>query len=232
MKTAPRPLGVLVCCLSLITVAGCASSNTPTFQMPWQQADDDSTEFLSPAKRTESLRKLAGKARWSGAEKKRQIVAELSAAIQNEEDPLIRTEIVYALSNYPIPETDTVLRAALQDPNEDVRVAACEAWGKRGTPEAAAMLGGALGGDLSKDVRLAAARALGETKDRTAVAALGAALDDRDPAMQYRAVLSLKKITGENFGNDVDRWRQYVQSGSAPAVDSPSLADRALGVFH
>ncbi len=231
MKTAARLLGVLVCCLSLMTVAGCASSDTSALKMPWQQADD-SPEFVSPAGRIESLQKLAGKARWSSAERKRQIVAELTAAIQNEEDPLIRTEIVYALSNYPTPETDAVLRAALQDPNEDVRVAACEAWGKRGTPEAAAMLGEALGGDLSKDVRLAAARALGETNDRTAVAALGVALNDRDPAMQYRAVLSLKKVTGEDFGNDVNRWRQYVQSSSTPAVESPSLADRAMGVFR
>ena len=48
---------------------------------------------------------------------------------------------------------------------------------------------------------------------------LGEALADADPAMQYRAVLSLKKVTGKDLGNDVDRWQQYVKGRSCPRAD-------------
>jgi hypothetical protein len=73
---------------------------------------------------------------------------------------------------------------------------------------------------------LAAVRALGETKDPAAVAALGRALDDRDPALQYYAVHSLQEVTRENLGNDVDRWRQYVQSGQVPSERPVSVVER------
>jgi HEAT repeat protein len=93
------------------------------------------------------------------------------------------------------------------------------------------MLGGVLTGDIDKDVRLAAARALGHTKHPTAVAALGDVLEDDDPAMQVRAVKSLRKITGEDLGNDVNRWRQYVKR-ELPQPDNPtSIAERLRRLF-
>ena len=84
--------------------------------------------------------------------------------------------------------------------------------------------------DVNPDVRLAAAKALGETKSPEAVPALGEALTDTDPAMQYRAVLSLQKVTGKDLGNDVGRWQQYVK-GQQPTATSPSLAERFLRLF-
>ena len=74
-----------------------------------------------------------------------------------------------------------------------------------------ALLSEALRSDVDADVRLAAAEALGETKNPAAVAALGEALSDSDPAMQYRAVLSLQQATGKDFGTSVERWQQYVK---------------------
>ena len=82
---------------------------------------------------------------------------------------------------------------------------------RHGDAQAVKLLSEALRSDVDADVRLAAAKALGETKNPAAVAALGEALTDADPAMQYRAVLSLKKVTGKDLGNDVDRWQQYVK---------------------
>ena len=97
--------------------------------------------------------------------------------------------------------------------------------------EAAAVLSQVLTGDDDPDVRLEAIEALGQCRDPAAVAALGPALEDRDPAMQYRAVLALKELTGEDFGNDVDRWRQYVQ-GDVPVQTPPSsLAERLRRIF-
>jgi HEAT repeat protein len=90
------------------------------------------------------------------------------------------------------------------------------------------LLAGALSGDVDADVRLAAAKALGETKGPEAAKALGEALNDADPAMQYRAVLSLKKVTGKDLGNDVNRWQQYVKGEPAPP---PTLAERFWQLF-
>jgi hypothetical protein len=57
---------------------------------------------------------------------------------------------------------------------------------------------------------------------------LGEALADTDPAMQYRAVLSLKQITGKDLGDDVHRWQQYVK-GELP--EEPSWAERIRRLF-
>ncbi|MDR0337298.1 MAG: hypothetical protein LBI18_09430, partial [Planctomycetaceae bacterium] len=43
------------------------------------------------------------------------------------------------------------------------------------------------------------------------VQALGEALYDKVPAVRYEAMQSLHKITGKDYGNDINRWIQYVQ---------------------
>ena len=144
----------------------------------------------------------------------------MAASIRTEKDPLIRLEIIRTLGRYPGPAADAILKAALSDPEARVRVAACEAWGKRNDAQAVALLSEALRSDVDADVRLAAAKALGETKNPAAVAALGEALTDSDPAMQYRAVLSLKQATGKDLGNSVERWQQYVK-GERPEEPDP-----------
>jgi HEAT repeat protein len=121
-----------------------------------------------------------------------------------------------------------VALAAIKDPDSDVRLVACDALGKRGGPPAVAALCDALKLDLESDVRLAAAKALGETHDPAAVPALGAALEDQDPAMQYRAVNSLRAISGKDLGNDVQRWRLYAKGQLPP---EPTFAERLRNLF-
>ena len=53
-----------------------------------------------------------------------------------------------------------------------------------------------------------ATEALGKIKSPDSIKALGAAIDDRDPAMQYVAVQSMKNATGKDYGPDVQAWRQ------------------------
>ena len=55
-----------------------------------------------------------------------------------------------------------------------------------------------------------------------ALVALGIALDDRDPALRYRAAQSLASVTGESFGSDFVAWRKYIRK-QAPA-ESPATA--------
>jgi HEAT repeat protein len=123
-----------------------------------------------------------------------------------------------------------VLQAALGDTEVDVRVAACHAWGQRKGPEAVEHLTRVIASDTNIDVRLAATRALGETRERGAIAPLAEALVDADPAMQHRAVESLRSVTGEDFGSDVNAWRQYAQSGHADVAPT-GLAQRMRKLF-
>ncbi len=74
-------------------------------------------------------------------------------------------------------------------------------------------------------MRLAAAEALGKINSPDSIKALAVALDDRDPALQYAGVQSLKAITGRDYGPDVQAWRQ-VASGGNPPPYTPSVAER------
>jgi HEAT repeat protein len=222
-----------ISCLVMMGAAGCAeiTDNLPSWVPLGGKVTDTLPGVPTPAQRIATLRRLSQEAAWRKPEQKQQIAEELAQAIRAEPDAMIRAEIVHTLGEYPGPTADRVLKAALGDPDPDVRMSACRAWTKREGAEATEALIGLLSGDLNPEVRLAAARALGERKDRAAVPALGNALEDSDPAMQYRAVLSLRQITGEDFGNDVNLWRQYVQGQTPQPAKSISLAERLRHMF-
>jgi HEAT repeat protein len=208
----------------MLLLSGCAEM--PAW-IPFQGDRTDSIPGLvTPAQKMTQLKKLRLDAPESNPQQKRQVVDYLTNSIGTEPDALIRSEIVKTLGEYPIPSAEPVLKAALQDPDTDVRIAACDALGKRPTAESAELLIGMLKNDTEQDVRLAAARGLGQTKDQRAIAALGDLLADTDPAMQYRAVVSLKTITGQDFGNNVDRWQQYVKDGNPKPAEPTSIAEK------
>ncbi len=223
--------------LGTLALAGCGAldwAQTSLVRLFYREVSDTVPGIPSPAERIAVLRRMRREAASAEPAEQQRISIELAAAFQVEADPLIRVEIVRALAGYRTAASASALKRALDDRDPDVRVAACEAWGERGGPEAAAKLSEVLASDVDVDVRLAAAGALGETGDPGVVVALGESLEDRDPAMQYRAVEALRKVTGEDFGNDVNRWRQYVQyvKGELPAPPEPiSLAERVRRVF-
>jgi HEAT repeat protein len=224
-----RQLLFWLCGFMVVMGGGCADLDLPSW-VPFQgPAADQVPGVVPPAERKAELLKLSEQAAKSSAEERQRISQQLAESIKTEKDPLIRMEIIRTLGRYPGPASDAMLTAAMSDPEARVRIVACEAWGKRGDAQAVKLLSDALRGDVESDVRLAAARALGETKNQAAVATLGTALDDSDPAMQYRAVLSLKQVTGKDLGNDVTRWQQYVK-GETPKT-TPSVAERFFSWF-
>jgi len=229
--SSQRFLKVLPCFL-MVVATGCAEfGGTPSWLSLQAPSHGEAPGIASPTERIAKLRKLAAGAARADAEQQQQVSAQLARQFEVEEDPLIRMEIVRALGDYRTGEANALLRAALEDLDAEVRVAACEALGKREGSEPAVLLGRTLGGDVDVDVRLAAARALGQSKDPAAISALGEALNDKDPAMQVRAVKSLRQVTGKDFGNDVGRWRQYVQTGSPGPAESLSMAERLRQIF-
>lgn len=212
-------------------LSGCAGSGwMDSWSWPLASKTSDVVPGIpSPAERIALLREV-GEKNFAPEEQER-IARELAAVYRQEDDPLIRAEIVRALARNQSEAAGEVLRTALNDSDRDVRMAGCKAWGHRRDEEAVSQLSRALGSDTDIDVRLAAAEALGATGQPGAVTALGQALEDRDPAMQYRAVASLREVSGKDFGNDVEQWREYVK-GESPGPRKPvSVVERFRRMF-
>ncbi len=219
---------VVVCLLALgVGCSGTGKGLNPFAKKP----PPDPRGLLSPSEQVVMLQKMAKDAPSRSPDDQQRLSGMLVQLIQKEGDPLLRAEILRTLRAFPTTTAEAALREALKDPDSEVRVQACELLSKKLDSPAVTALCEALNGDVDHDVRLAAARALAETRDPTAVRALGVALDDPDPAMQYRAVASLQKVTGQDLGNDVSRWRLYVKGESLPHAEPTSIADRLRQMF-
>ena len=121
----------------------------------------------------------------------------------------MRCLILDTVAEFETPAAKAICSGALEDPDERVRMAACTAWRKRGGSEAVEQLATRYRTDREIDVRLRALRELGEMGDKEAVPVLAKALEDSDPAVQYRAVGALKKVSGRDLGDDVNKWREW-----------------------
>lgn len=224
-------LGLLASCL-LSGLCGCAGSRSAsgwTF-WPFGNKSDTVPGLMSPPERLALIRTSVKGAAGQGADAQERVARELAAVLAEEKDPLVRLEIVRSVGAFQTPTAFWILRSAVKDTDADVRIAACKAWGRHGGPEATGHLSELVANDVEHDVRLAAVRALGETRDRGGVAALGNVLDDKDPTMQFYAVASLRQISGQDYGNDLSKWRQYAK-GETPAPDKPSIATRIQNIF-
>ncbi len=208
-------------------MAGCTSFPS----VPWLWEEPDVVPgVVPPGERVAELRKLREEAGSASAAQREQVAARLAGQITEETDAALRAEIVRTLAGYPTDQGKRVLRNAMDDVDRQVRMAACEAWGQIPDPEAVRLLGEALQNDSDIDVRLAAAKALGRTSDPGAAAALAPALADTDPAMQYRATLSLRQVTGKNFST-IAAWRQYLHQSYTPESRPSAVAERPRAAF-
>jgi HEAT repeat protein len=217
---------VLLACLAALALAGCAGSGSrsgPPGLALFGKPQPSGPRIETAADRIKALGESAKRIDGMPPDEQQRLAAELSQKLASEPEPLVRGHILRTLAVLDAPAAEPPMRAAMHDPDPDVRVACCDAWARRGGPQALDVLAEAVRSDADNDVRLAAARALGDLNDPQAVAALAPVLEDENPALQYRAVQSLKRVTGENFGNDVNAWRQYVQ-GERP--QTPSFATR------
>jgi len=227
MQTVVR--NTLLAAMLSMSVAGCQmyERHRPTF---WPFPERKLTTYNTPAMRADAIREFALKATGDDTPQQREITDQLARQIQVEPDPLVRQSVIKAMEDFRTPMAQQVLQAGLSDDNEAVRIECCQVLGRRAETAAVASLAATLNGDKDEDVKMAAAKALGRIKSPEAMKALAVALDDRDPAMQYVGVQSLKSITGKDYGPDVQTWRQVAAGGAPPATPAPSIAERVRGI--
>jgi HEAT repeat protein len=206
-------------------VVGCADRTPRAFYWPWAKAPDETVQTgPTPKQQIAELRALAKSADVMPAEEHERTALMLAERLAGEQDSILRCEILRTMGTLRSPTAAAMLRAGLEDKDLDVKTTVCEIWGERGDEEAVQVLSDTLTQSTNLDVRLAAARGLGKVKNQAAVEPLGQALDDPDPALQRRAVESLREVTQRDFGNDIVAWRTFVQGGE-PARRRPSLVE-------
>ncbi len=126
----------------------------------------------------------------------------------NEENANIRASSAMALGLIADTRATNPLIAALSDKESLVRGCVAQALGNVADLHALEPLINALE-DKDQEVRQVAASALGELRNQRAVNPLIMALKDRSHYVRASAAKALKKITGKDFGQDMDKWQQW-----------------------
>lgn len=183
------------------------------------------TSIITPGMRMSAVREIGARADKADMAEQQQICEQLARQIQTEPDPLVRLEIQDTIAGFQAPLAQRMLVAGLKDEDVDVRLTCCYRLAERAELATVGPLRETLNSDPELDVRLAAIDALAKIQSTETVSALGTALQDRDPAVQYAAVQALKTATGEDLGNDVATWQQYV-AGQLPEKPEISVAER------
>ena len=231
-RSSSRPgVSQVLILVALASIVGCAQ--TAAWKMPWEdssRADRVKEKYgLTADQRVEEVTELAATARREGSPQEEAFTAELVRTMLAEHDPRVRVKVLEVAATFETPSALSVCRGALEDPDTMVRMAACDAWAERGGDEAVRLLSHRYQTDTDIDVRLQAVRMLGAVKEEAAIPALARALEDPDPAVQFRAVASLKKVSGRDLGEDVNRWRAWV---SDPASEPEwSMAETFRKIF-
>ena len=215
-------------------LSGCAVESEFLAKFPLMEARSDKIPGLdSPHQRKKQIREKGAKGATAAEAEKEILVAQLMYEYQTSPDPNMRREAVDALAKIPYPQRDRYLEEILKDENPFVRVSALEAMGNTysgNKEDLTALLIARMKADPDKDVRLSSIRILGQVYPRntagdsyrSVVLELGNLLHDKVPAVRYEAMQSLQKVTGMDYGNDINRWAQFIRYTNGEVPDSPS----------
>ncbi len=212
-SSVPRFRGVVLVLLASLMLTGCASWS------PWSRRDksvrDQEKYGFTADTRIKKLAERSKTVKSESTQNQQEFTQDLVRMMLEEHDPRVRSKILETAAEYDTAAATAICTGAMQDPNEMVRLRACDVWAKRGGAEAVQLLATRFQTDADLDVRLRALKMLGELKDKQAIPVLARALEDGDPAVQYRAVASLKQVSGRDLGNDVNAWREWAADPEA-----------------
>jgi hypothetical protein len=220
----------LLCLTFAVFLTGCATENEHLAKLPLFEAKSDRIPGLqSPRDRVKQIRLKGEKGAKAKDEEKEILVAQLMVEYRTCPDMNMRREAVDALAKIKHSKRDEYMLEILKDSDALVRIAALEAIGtsfEGGTGQLAAFLIDKMQHDTDKDVRLTAVRLLGQKfpyafKERpehiTVERSLCEMLNDKVPAVRYETMQSLHRVTGKDYGNNINRWLEYAQSKTLSA---------------
>jgi len=212
-----------------LLLGGCAGSElaawNPYYRSEWKKDEEHGPTFHAQLAELRAIRKNPD---GMPPNEQANITQLLTNIVEDSPNAILRAEAALTLAALPTAEAIPALRSAAADEDPEVRIAACRAFGRRGGSDALDALTTAVRNDTDLDVRIAAAGELKRFSDQQSVQALAVALNDKDPALQHQAVQSLKKATGQNYGDSVPAWRDFVEGRTPTAPESPSIAERLL----
>ncbi len=183
----------------------------------WKEWRDDDRYMTTWHEKETFLEDLRHEADSLPLKEQRQHATALSAQIKEEQVPVVRRELVRTLARFHVVESEAGLRTAMGDSDPDIRMVACKAWGTRPGETAKTVLLTAIRSDEDTDVQAAALRALGNFQGQDSFNELRKALESRDPVVQYAGIQGLRKMTGEDWGEDPETWISGLE-GKEPEI--------------
>ncbi|HUG68789.1 MAG TPA: HEAT repeat domain-containing protein [Pirellulaceae bacterium] len=213
-----------------VSISGCADGPFGELATlnPYYRSQWDKDERAGPTFHTQlaELRAIRENPTGLSPDEQRRVIPILREIVQDSTNTVLRAEATLTLAEFRAPETIPTLQLAMNDESADVRIAACRAWGRRGGSEALESLSQAVSNDSDLDVRLAATTQLAKFQEKRSLQALAIALNDKNPALQHRAVQSLKSVSGQDYGDNVPAWRDFVEGRSPALPEPPTIAER------
>lgn len=224
-----------ICLLGLVSLAGCTDgllykmkTINPYYRKEWEKDREYGVTFNDQVEEIKFLQSRLGSMDESKKSSWAEVLERLikgDGKIQKDPSPELRTLAVQTIASIPGPATIRALNSASTDESEKVRLAACEAWRSvKGTDAKNMLMTLARNPKETPSIRRAATNALSEFSDEDVKSTLSSILDDKSPALQYQAAMSLKKITGRDYGGDIDAWRDYMQGKDVPEPEKSMMA--------
>jgi HEAT repeat protein len=220
----------LLCLAFCMLLSGCADGPFAELAVinPYSRKEWRKDEAMGPTFHTQ-LAELRAIRRNPGAlspDEQTRVVDLLVNIVRESPNTTLRYEAVLALGEFASPKTVQTLEYAAAAEEPDLRIAACKALSRQGGPAALGTVAKLVETDTDLDVRLAATTELAKFQDQRAVQSLSVALNDKDPALQHQAVQSLKAVTGQQYGDSVPAWREYVAGRAPNPPAAPTIAER------
>lgn len=232
--------------VAVVALAGCAEQDRPGFTLQGFIADllpQSPQEVLAESVESPDLdqrrRSIMEMANWDDANEG--LVTLVGMTLMTERDTMTRAQaaqtlgmwgdrrgalfLAVALTGMPPQEkielkTDVLSTMPnLPDRSKFVRMEAAYALGKLDPAVSVGPLATSLQTDPDLDVRMAAAHALGRHQSEDAVQAVLIGMVDDDLAVRVAALDSLRYMTGQDFGRDVEAWLNYLNSAEQPLAD-------------
>ena len=217
--------GVFVLPLLLLLACGCMDGPfyaikriNPYYHAQWAK---DRKLGKTYEQRLKELDQFESQVADFNATEKKEWSETLASMVREDASPELRIRAIRGLAQLETQAAAEGLNQAASDEVEKVRIAACEAWGSRGDVQSRNMLLSLAAKDNSSSVRQAAIATLSRFDHPEVMQTLGNLLDDESPAVMYGAVQSLASLTGQDYGGDVEGWKEYLASRT-PSVSEPT----------